>query len=146
MSGSHCMKRLPVITLAQNFQATSCPCPGDLERRFYKQSDSRLHVAAVLTGQIKHVFCQLRCLPSDLLLHTCIIDCFYNVIFADVSLIAQHNRHNGLRMFRYFTVRYLYVFATYTSSLPTFSPPTPFRYPAFSLPSTIIVTQFWQDT
>ena len=25
------------ITLAQNFQATSCLCPGDLARRFYKQ-------------------------------------------------------------------------------------------------------------
>ena len=36
------------------------------------------------------------CLPSDLLLHTPISDCFDRVIFADVSLIAQHNGRNGL--------------------------------------------------
>ena len=37
------------ITLAQNFRATSRLRPGDLERCFNKQSDTRLHVAAVLT-------------------------------------------------------------------------------------------------
>ena len=40
------------------------------------------------------------CFPSITLftfgLHTGISDCFYSVIFADVSLIAQHNRCNGL--------------------------------------------------
>ena len=82
--------------LAQNFRATSCLRLGDLERRFYKKSDSRLHVAAVLTRYIRHVLGQLRCLPSYFLLHTRIIDCLYGVIFADVFLIAQHNRRNGL--------------------------------------------------
>ena len=44
-------EKVPItgITLAQNFQATSCLPPGDLELRLNKQSDSRLHVAAVLT-------------------------------------------------------------------------------------------------
>ena len=37
------------ITLAQNFRATSRLRPGDLERCFNKQGDTRLHVAAVLT-------------------------------------------------------------------------------------------------
>ena len=37
------------ITLAQNFRATSRLRPGDLERSFNKQGDTRLHVAAVLT-------------------------------------------------------------------------------------------------
>ena len=36
------------ITLAQNFRATSRLRPGDLERCFNKQGDTRLHVAAVL--------------------------------------------------------------------------------------------------
>ena len=40
---------LPGITLAQNFRATSRLRPGDLERCFNKQGDTRLHVAAVLT-------------------------------------------------------------------------------------------------
>ena len=39
----------PGITLAQNFRATSRLRPGDLERCFNKQGDTRLHVAAVLT-------------------------------------------------------------------------------------------------
>ena len=82
--------------MAQNVPATSCLSRGNLERHFYKQSDSRVHVAAVLTGLIRHVFHQLSCLPSDLLLHTRIIGCFYSVIYADVSLIAQHNHRNGL--------------------------------------------------
>ena len=38
----------PGITLAQNFRATSRLRPGDLERCFNKQGDTRLHVAAVL--------------------------------------------------------------------------------------------------
>ena len=37
------------ITLAQNFLATSRLRPGDLERCFNKQGDTRLHVAAVRT-------------------------------------------------------------------------------------------------
>ena len=37
------------ITLAQNFRATSRIRPGDLERCFNKQGNTRLHVAAVLT-------------------------------------------------------------------------------------------------
>ena len=37
------------ITLAQNFRAMSRLRPGDLERCFNKQGDTRLHVAAVLT-------------------------------------------------------------------------------------------------
>ena len=37
------------ITLAQNFRATSRLRPGDFERCFIKQGDTRLHVAAVLT-------------------------------------------------------------------------------------------------
>ena len=37
------------ITLPQNFWATSRLRPGDLERCFNKQGDTRLHVAAVLT-------------------------------------------------------------------------------------------------
>ena len=37
------------ITLAQNFRATSRLRPGDLERCFNKQGDTKLHVAAVLT-------------------------------------------------------------------------------------------------
>ena len=37
------------ITLAQNSRATSRLRPGDFERCFIKQGDTRLHVAAVLT-------------------------------------------------------------------------------------------------
>ena len=37
------------ITPDQNFRATSRLRPGDLERCFNKQGDTRLHVAAVLT-------------------------------------------------------------------------------------------------
>ena len=37
------------ITLAQNFWVTSCLRPDDLERCLNKQSDTRLHEAAVLT-------------------------------------------------------------------------------------------------
>ena len=46
----------PGITLAQNFRATSCLPPGNLERHFYKQSDNRLHVAAILIRLIRQVF------------------------------------------------------------------------------------------
>ena len=77
---------------------------------------------------------------------------FYCKIFL-TAIAAMHSlsiyiplRLNGLRMFRYFTIRYLYMFATYTCSLPTFSPPIHFRYPAFSLPGTILAIHLSKDT
>ena len=44
-----CISAQAGITLAQNFRATSRLRPGDLERCFNKQGDTRLHAAAVLT-------------------------------------------------------------------------------------------------
>ena len=59
-----------------------------------------------------------------------------------LNLQSGRSQPDGLRMFRYLTARYLYIFATYTCSLPTISPPIHFRYPEFSLSGTIIATQY----
>ena len=49
LSLSTALETVPGIKLVQNFQATLSLPPGNLEQRFNKQSDSRLHVAALIT-------------------------------------------------------------------------------------------------